>query len=106
MIWRQFKHPKPEFDRIGDWYRSGLLTVCVAKEYGYWHMSISHPQRYPDWDEIHKARYNFLPGEINTAILLPKKSEYVNIHPNCFHVYELPDAEVPVAVRSPEIKSL
>jgi len=91
--WKKFKHPT--HDKVGDWYLWGHLAVCVAKEGGYWHLSISHPLRYPTWDEIYTARYDFLPGEINAAILLPKKSEYVNIHPNCFHVYELRDAELP-----------
>jgi hypothetical protein len=32
------------------------------------------------------------------AIFLPKKSEYVNIHPNCFHVHEVSDAEMPKGI--------
>lgn len=91
--WRQFKHPT--HNHIGDWYMCGDLRVCVAREHGLWHLSISHPLRYPTWDEIYTARYDLLPGDINTAILLPKKSEYVNIHPNCFHVYQLRDSDIP-----------
>lgn len=29
------------------------------------------------------------------ANFLPRKSEYVNIHPNCFHVHQVRDAELP-----------
>lgn len=54
-----------------------------------WHLSISHPFRYPTWDEIHAARYCFMPEEITVAMILPPKAEYVNIHKNCFHLYEL-----------------
>ena len=54
-----------------------------------WHLSISHPFRYPTWDEIHDARYTFLPDNITVAMFLPPKAEYVNLHPNCFHLYEV-----------------
>lgn len=91
--WNKFTHPMG-----GDWYRWGDLTVHVAKEGGFWHLSISHPYRYPTWDEIYTARYDFMPEHINAAIILPKKSEYVNVHPNCFHVHELADSEIPGGV--------
>lgn len=90
--WTQFNHPLG-----GAWYRWGDVSVHVAKENGLWHMSISLPNRYPTWDEIYTAWYDLVPGaggEITGAILLPRKSEYVNLHPNCFHVHQLKDAEI------------
>lgn len=54
-----------------------------------WHMSISRTDRYPVWDEIRDARYDLLPDEITMGMLLPPKSEYVNLHPNCFHLHEI-----------------
>jgi hypothetical protein len=36
--------------------------------------------------------------DIVGAILLPRYSEYVNIHPNCFHVHQLEEKEVPSGV--------
>lgn len=63
-------------------------------------MSISHPYRYPTWDEIYTAWYDLVPvaGQITGAILLPKSSEYVNIHPHCFHIHQLLDAEIPAGI--------
>jgi hypothetical protein len=46
--------------------------------------------RYPTWDEIKEARYKYLPAEITVALILPPLGEYVNVHPNCFHLYEIP----------------
>ena len=68
----------------GDWYVWGAVRVCVACEYGMWHISISCEYRYPTWDEIYTAWYDLVPGagDIHGAIILPRKSEYVNIHPN------------------------
>lgn len=94
--WRKFIHPLG-----GDWYAWGDCFVHVAKENGLWHLSISVPYRYPTWDEIFTAWYDLVPGaghDFNGAIFLPRKSEYVNIHPNCFHVHQLEDAEVPSGV--------
>jgi len=65
------------------------LQVFVARENGEWNLSISHPNRYPTWDEIHDARYQLLPNEITVAMILPPKKEYVNIHSNCFHLHEI-----------------
>jgi len=64
-----------------DLYNSGSVR---------WHMSISTKTRYPTWDEIRDARYALMPDDITMAMLLPPKSEYVNLHPNCFHLHEIP----------------
>jgi hypothetical protein len=87
-------------DFPGDWYAWGDTRVCVEKAEGLWHVSISCPHRYPTWDEIYTAWYDLVPDapEINGAIILPRKAEYVNIHKNCFHVYQLRDAEIPGAI--------
>lgn len=72
----------------------GRLTVLITREPAgragrmLWHLSISHPARYPSWDEIHGARYDLLPEDITVAMLLPPKSEYVNFHAHCFHLWE------------------
>lgn len=68
---------------------SGECLALVSKDDGKWHLSISHPDRYPTWDEIRDARYEFIPDEVTMAMLLPPKGEYVNLHPNCFHLWEV-----------------
>jgi len=66
------------------------LRVMVAWEAGHgWHLSISHSSRYPTWDEIRDARYDLVPDNCTMAILLPPRGEYINVHPNCFHLHEL-----------------
>lgn len=92
--WIEFRHP----DGVpGNWYKWGDTHVCVSKDDGMWHMSISCPKRYPTWNEIYLAWYELVPGageDFNGAIVLPRKKEYVDLHPNCFHVYQH-DAEIP-----------
>ena len=77
----------------GGVYQDGDLRVVVSIDAGYWHMSISHPSRYPTWDEIKEARYKYTPNEVTMAMLLPPKEEYVNVHPNCFHLWEVKKGE-------------
>lgn len=69
-------------------YRLGECSVIVTREFGRWHLSIAHPDRYPTWDEISQARYRILPADIWVAQYLPPPSEYVNLHRNCFQLME------------------
>lgn len=81
------KPPGLEYARL---FSLGRCRILVAHEGPIgWHLSISHPTRYPTWDEICKARYELLPDDVTMAQILPPKSEYVNVHPNCFHLHEI-----------------
>ena len=84
-----------DWEEIGpSTFRRGSLTAIVTQdvdelENKWWHLSISHPTRYPKWDEIKEARYALLPDDITVGMLLPPKDGYVNLHPNCFHLHEV-----------------
>jgi hypothetical protein len=58
-----------------------------------WHLSISCKDRYPGWEEIKDARYSLLPLGLYFAMILPPPNEYLNIHPNCFHLWEIEERE-------------
>ena len=77
-------------------WRKGPCRVLTSQELRpgkgsrtYWHLSISCSDRYPVWDEIKDARYSLLPMGLTFAQILPPMNEFVNIHPNCFHLWEL-----------------
>jgi hypothetical protein len=73
-------------------YKMGDCQIMIGStlETG-WHLSITCQDRYPTWDEIAHARYTLLPASILMAMLLPPMQEYVNIHPNCFHLWQIPN---------------
>lgn len=73
-------------------FHLGECQVIVTIDRGKWHLSISHRHRYPTWDEIKFARYEFLPDAKTIAMILPPRNEYVNFHPNCFHLHEIEEA--------------
>lgn len=80
-----------------DMWQYGGCRVIVAQEPARsgalrWHLSISHPDRYPTWDEIRDARYTFTPPDVTMVMVLPPPSQYVNLHPNCFQLHEVPEA--------------
>ena len=89
-------------------YRMGECTVLVGREpMGFrtsqiqmpttewrWHLSIAHPKRYPTWDEMAEAREQLLPRDLVFALLFPGNwDDYVNVHHNCFHLWEVHDRE-------------
>ena len=77
--------------RTTNLYQCGKLKVIVSHDDVIgWHLSISHPSRYPMWDEIREARYDLVPDEAYMAIIMPPKSEYVNVCETCFHLFEVP----------------
>jgi hypothetical protein len=68
--------------------REGTLTVMAGTEPDGFHLSISHPRRYPTWDEISEARDRFTPPEKTMVMLMPPREQWVNVHQNCFHLWE------------------
>ena len=55
------------------------------------HVSVSRNDRYPSWDEIVAVKDQFFGDDKDAVMHLPRKSQYVNLHPNCFHIWELPE---------------
>jgi hypothetical protein len=86
-------------------YVMGECLLMLAREpldgRYIWHLSISHPSRYPTWDEIKTARYG-MPGlaEVSMAQILGPvgDGEWVNLHENCFHLYEIGAGDDPALV--------
>jgi hypothetical protein len=70
-------------------YTLNGCSVIVGIENGLWHLSIAHKNRYPSYDEIKQARYKFVPDNVTMAMLFPPKDQFVNVHPNCFHLWEI-----------------
>lgn len=53
------------------------------------HVSVSRADRYPGWDELLEVKEHFF-GDVDCAMLMPKKEDYVNVHQNCFHIWQVP----------------
>jgi len=92
--------PPDGFEEIRDatrpggriWFRKlgkhNFLSVLASVDGGWLHVSIAHNARYPTWDEILSVRSWGFPEETEVVMVLARKSEYVNLHQNCFHLWE------------------
>lgn len=76
--------------KIHEWGECKVIVSPPFQGRGY-HMSISHSERYPTWDEIRDSWYSLVTNSNNRigAMILPSKHEYINLHPNCFQVMEI-----------------
>lgn len=73
-------------------WRLGECRVIRFRDASGVQLTVSHPERYPTWDEIKTARYRLLPTSRTFALLLPPPDEYQDT-PAGSHVFQL--VEVP-----------
>jgi hypothetical protein len=88
---------------------NNLAVICGREPCGpqgalRWHLSVSHAKRYPTWEEIRDLRYLLIPDEVMVAMFLPPRSQYVDVHHYCFHLYEVEASDQPVALVSPSVR--
>jgi hypothetical protein len=70
-------------------FKMGRCNIIVSIDDGLWHLSISTHDCSPSYNEIKEARYKYIPDDVTMAQLFPPKSEFVNIHPYCHHLWEI-----------------
>jgi hypothetical protein len=68
---------------------------------GWEHVSVSTKHRIPNWQEMSFVKDLFWQDEETVVQFHPAKSQYVNCHPNCLHLWRdtvnghrLPDADL------------
>lgn len=85
------------------YFRFGACTILLGREpagtHGEfrWHLTISHPDRHPAWDEIKTARYRLLGPNLAVAMILPRVKHYVNL-PAQDHVFQLWEIDDPARI--------
>lgn len=86
---------------MGMIYLNGIkanpAAVVWSNGEGWEHVSVSFPRRTPTWEEMCKVKDLFWNEDETVVQFHPKKSEYVNIHPYCLHLWRKKgsDAELP-----------
>lgn len=74
--------------------RAEPLIVVWSNGGGWDHVSVSYRKKNPTWDEMCRVKDLFF-DETETVIQYhPKKSEYVNIHKHCLHIWRKQGAEI------------
>lgn len=82
---------------IANAFQKGPLRVIFSTEdHGgrmMRHVSVSREDRNPSWEEIKQVREAFFEPKHYVAQFLPPKSEYVNLHSFCFHLWAKANGE-------------
>lgn len=77
-----------------------LKVLCAPMNKEWQHVSVSLPKRCPNWPEMAKVKDLFWSDDETVVQYHPKKSEYVNNHPFCLHLWRKSgeDMELPPSI--------
>jgi len=71
------------------------LLVLASDGGGWEHVSVSRRDRCPTWEEMCQVKEMFWDDEDCVIQYHPPKSEWVNNHPNCLHLWRRIGMETP-----------
>lgn len=71
-------------------FKTVELTIIAddGEHTGWEHVSVSLPNRCPNWAEMCFVKDLFWSDDETVVQFHPRKSEHVNIHPNCLHLWK------------------
>ena len=72
------------------------IRVVASDGMGWEHVSVSLPGRCPTWDEMCRIKAMFWDDDDCVVQYHPPRSEYVNNHPYCLHLWRQIGAEFPL----------
>ena len=78
----------------------GDLRVVVSNGGGWDHVSVSLSSRCPTWDEMVRMKELFFADDECVMQLHPPKSDYINCHPYCLHLWRPQTTEEITAIKS------
>lgn len=79
--------------------RELFVIACDGEEYGWEHVSVSIPDqktKCPSWEEMCIVKSLFWNDEEAIIQFHPPKSEYVNAHAGCLHLWKQSNIEFPL----------
>lgn len=76
--------------------RHGQVLMAIASNaIGWEHVSVSRRDRCPTWEEMCQVKDLFWDGDDCVVQFHPPKTQYVNNHPYCLHLWRQVGAEFP-----------
>ncbi len=92
---------KVGIDSFCGWiYLNGLkakpLSIIGSWCMGWEHVSVAYANKLPSWDEMCKIKSLFWNDNECVVQYHPPKSEYVNNHPYCLHLWKQIGKEFPI----------
>lgn len=77
-------------DYCGAWTWNGMSIIATAAKYNgvqWLHVSFARKSRMPTYDEMQMVKRDFIGDSRKAIFVLPPRKNYVNIHPNCLHLW-------------------
>jgi len=82
-----------------------ITSAAIEADGKRWlHVSLAHQKRIPDYSEIQRVRKHFIGEDKYAVIVFPPKDFYVNLNPNCIHLWHCIDGH-PLPEFSGQLKS-
>ena len=76
-------------------YRTVRLHVIFSDGGGWDHVSVSHPQRCPRWEEMEAVKRRFFKHRETAMQLHVPPADHVNCHRYCLHLWRPQDFDIP-----------
>lgn len=58
------------------------------QESDWWlHLSFSYSKKIPSWEDTTWVKDKFIGDQLEAIVKIPKRSEYVNVHKFCLHLW-------------------
>lgn len=70
-----------------------VVRAIASNGMGWEHVSVSRADRCPTWDEMCQVKDLFWGPEDCVVQFHPPKSQYVNVHPYCLHLWRRMDSD-------------
>lgn len=81
--------------RIASPIDQAILTVMASSDFGWEHVSVSRPNRCPNWPEMAHVKSLFFNDHETVMQLHVPPSDHINDHPNCLHLWRPTHQEIP-----------
>lgn len=76
-------------------FESNLLVIIASDGEGWEHVSVCMKNRTPNWREMCYVKDLFWDEEDCVIQYHPPKSDYINNHPNCLHLWRPIGKDIP-----------
>ena len=77
-------------------YNDTYLVAIASDGLGWDHVSVSTKGRTPTWEEMCFVKDLFFDEEESVFQIHPKRSEYVNFHKYCLHLWRPQNVDIPL----------
>lgn len=88
--YKEIKHPLFNDEIVKSWTFNGLLIMATVGNYDgvqWLHVSVSRKSKLPTYTELQMIKRDFIGDDRKAIFVFPKKSNYVNIHNFCLHLW-------------------